>query len=152
MTGLVLALAAAATGLLAGNELCTLTIAHPALAHLPLPTQIAAEQGLTGRLGRVMPFAMTTTIVITTLATVLLIGNRGFAAALAASAALVVMLAITLIGNVPHNRRTEQFPDDGTLAEWRAIRDPWQRLHTARVALDLLAFVALLAALLQYRP
>ncbi|HEX6257527.1 MAG TPA: DUF1772 domain-containing protein [Euzebyales bacterium] len=148
MTVGVLTLATVLAGLLAGNELSTLTVSHPALDRLPLPTQIAAERVLTRRLGRIMPFVMTTTIAVTVVAAVLLIGEPGFGAAVLAAVALIAMLATTLIGNVPRNRRTEQFPHDGTLEEWRAIRRPWHRLHTARVALDIFAFVALVLAVL----
>ncbi|HSK96733.1 MAG TPA: hypothetical protein VK891_08970 [Euzebyales bacterium] len=53
----------------------------------------------------------------------LLNGEPGFMWA-AAAAALAAMPAITLIGDVPRNRRTEQFPEDGSLEEWRTIRVP----------------------------
>lgn len=36
--------------------------------------------------------------------------------------------------------------------EWRALRSRWERLHVARVVLDLLAFACLIAALEQTGP
>lgn len=50
MTTVALAAAVVLTGLLAGNELGTLALAHPALEDLPLPTRVAAERALTHRL------------------------------------------------------------------------------------------------------
>jgi uncharacterized membrane protein len=135
------------TGLLAGNELGTLAALHPALRALPLPTQVAAERALTHRLRRIMPVAMTATLVAAAAAAVSLAGDPGFPLGVVAAAALAAMLAVTLVGNMPLNLRTEAFPDQGDAAEWRAIRGRWERLHLVRVALDLVAFACLVTAL-----
>jgi uncharacterized membrane protein len=135
------------TGLLAGNELGTLAALHPALRALPLPTQVAAERALTSRLRRIMPVVMTATLVAAVAAAASLAGDPGFPLAILAAAALAAMLAVTLVGNMPLNLRTEAFPDQGDAAEWRAIRSRWERLHLIRVALDLAAFACLVTAL-----
>jgi uncharacterized membrane protein len=135
------------TGLLAGNELGTLAALHPALRALPLPTQVAAERALTNRLRRIMPVAMTASLVAGAAAAVSLAGDPGFPLGMVAAAALATMLAVTLVGNMPLNLRTEAFPDQGNAAEWRAIRGRWERLHLVRVALDLVAFACLVTAL-----
>ncbi len=75
-------------------------------------------------------------------------GGPGFPLALGAVAASAVMLGITLVGNVPLNNRTLAYPGEGDEAGWSAIRRPWERLHTARVLLDLTAFAALVTAAL----
>ncbi len=140
------------TGLFAGNELATLTALHPALRALPLPTQIAAERALTHRLRQIMLVVMTTTLVVTAAATAALAGDPGFGLAVVATAALAAMLAITLLGSMPLNLRTEAFPTEGDAAEWRTLRSRWERLHVVRVLLDLLAFACLIAALQQAGP
>ena len=141
------------TGLLAGNELGTLIRFHPALEALPLRSQIEAEQALTARLGRIMPFYMTGTVVAAVAAAVDRRGGRGARLAGAAAGASVLTLAITLLGNVPLNERTLGYPADGGSAGWAAIRRRWERLHLARVALDVASFAALTtAALTDDRP
>ena len=136
------------TGLLAGNELGTLIWFHPAVKRLPLSAQIEAEQTLSGRLGQIMPFYMTGALATASAAAVDRRGEQGFGLAAAAAAASALMLGITLVGNVPLNERTGAYPKSGDVAGWQEIRRRWERLHTARVLLDLAAFAALTAAAL----
>ena len=136
------------TGLLAGNELGTLIGFHPAVRGLPLRSQIEAEQALTTRLGRIMPFYMTGTVIAAVAAAVDRRGGQGVRLASAAASASVLTLAITLIGNVPLNERTLDYPAHGGAAGWATIRRRWERLHLARVALDVAAFTALTTAAL----
>lgn len=51
-----------AVGLLAGNELGSLLNVHPAFDDLDLPTRVRAEQAITKRYGKAMPFFMSGTI------------------------------------------------------------------------------------------
>jgi len=138
----------AMTGLLAGNELSTLIGSHPALRSLPLAVEIEAERALTARLGRIMPFYMSGTLTAAVMAAVDRRGAAGFGRASTAAGATGVALAITLLGNVPLNARTVSYPSDGSAADWAALRDRWERLHIARVLLNLTAFGALITATL----
>lgn len=139
------------TGLLAGNEVGTLIGFHPALRALPLRAEIEAEQALNGRLVKIMPFYISGTVLAAGAAALDRRGGRGFPLAAAAAAASALMLGITLVGNVPLNTRTLAYPADGDAAGWSAIRRRWERLHTARVLLDLTAFAALTTAALAGR-
>jgi uncharacterized membrane protein len=143
----ILVLSVLLSGLLAGNELATLIAFHPALHRIPLHEQVAAEQALTRRLGLIMPIYMTAALVAAIAAAVALVGEAEFGFALAAAVALGVMLAITLVWNVPLNRQTIEFPPEGGEHAWSDIRRPWERLHAVRVVLDLAAFVCLVASL-----
>jgi hypothetical protein len=136
------------TGLLAGNELGTLIGFHPALRALPLRSQIEAEQALTARLGRIMPFYMTGTVIAAVAAAVDRRGGQGARLAGAAAGASLLTLVITLLGNVPLNERTVGYPADGGAGDWATIRRRWERLHLARVALDVASFTALTTAAL----
>ena len=136
------------TGLLAGNELATLVGFHPALRTLPLPAEIEAEQALNGRLVTIMPFYISGTVLAAGAAALDRRGGPGFPLAAVAATASALMLGITLVGNVPLNTRTLAYPSAGDAAGWSAIRRRWERLHTARVLLDLTAFAALSAAAL----
>ncbi len=137
------------SGLLAGNELGTAIWFHPAVKDLPLPAQIEAEQTISGRLGQVMPFAMTGALTSTIAAAVDRRGEGGSGLAAAAAGASALMLGVTLVGNLPLNARTAAYPRSGDPAGWQDVRRRWERLHTARVLLDLAAFAALTAAVLR---
>ena len=136
-------------GLLAGNELGTLAAVHPALRKLDLRSQVAAEKAVTARYGVFMPPLMIVTLVAGIAAT-LDAESDAFALDLAGSAAVGAMIAITLAGNVPINSATLAFPDDGgPEEEWERLRGRWERLHVARVGLDLAAFACFALAALQ---
>ena len=122
---------------------------HPAIAKLSLRDEIAAEQAITRRYGYFMPGLMLLTIVSGfAAASQLDSGSDAFALTLAGSACFALMLAITLAGNVPLNLRTLGFDHAGSVDEWRAIRRRWDRLHTARILLDVAGLVCVsLAAL-----
>ena len=136
------------SGLLAGNELATLIGLHPALRALPPSARIEAERTLTTRLGRIMPLYMIATVTSSIAAAVDRRGTPGARLTGSAAAASVLMLAITLTGNVPLNARTVAYPADGDPAAYDGIRRRWERLHAARVLLDLAAFAALITAVL----
>ena len=135
------------SGLLAGNELGTLIGSHPALKQLPQRSEIEAERALNAHLGRIMPIYMSATLAATISAAFDRRGEQGLPLAVAAAGCTAAMLATTLIGNLPLNRRTTSFPLDGDPARWADIRRRWERLHVARVALDLTAFGCLAVAL-----
>ena len=143
----ILVISVLLSGLLGGNELATLIAFHPGLGRLSLGSQIEAERALTRRLGGIMPFFMTGTLVAAFAAAVGLRGEPEFGFVASAAVALGVMLAITLLGNVPLNRRTVEFPAEGDELAWAAIRRSWERLHRVRVVLDLVAFACLTVAL-----
>ncbi len=57
------------------------------------------------------------------------------------------MVAITLAGNMPINLRVFRWDEErGDTSEWRALRRRWDRLHTARIALDSAAFALITVA------
>lgn len=138
--------ALSSSGLLAGNELATLIGLHPALRALPLDRQIEAEQALTGQLAKIMPVYTSATLVAVGAAALDRVGQRGFAPTLAGAAAIVTMLAVTGLGNIPLNKATMSYPIGGDAAGWVAIRRRWERLHRIRVILDVGAFACLAAA------
>ena len=132
-------------GVLVGNELGSRFVVHPALDALPASVRIPAEQALYRRYGRVMPVMM---IVAVAAPLVLLLGlpdraSPAFPPTLASFVCLLAMLAITLLGNVPLNRRILDFDPGRGPAGFDHLRARWDRLHAARVALDTAGFVLL---------
>ena len=133
-----------AAGLLTGNELGSKLAAHPALAQLPPPAHLEAEQALTRRYGQVMPAFMTGTLL--SFVPVLALEPRRRSLVAAGMGCYGAMLAITLTQNLPINARVLALdPQAAPYAEFRELRVRWERLHTARNALNLtgLALTAL---------
>ena len=132
-------------GILAGSELTSWGIVHPTLWKLDHAEQVRAEKLMYKRFASVDPFLMTGTIVACFVAAGAL-GGDSATLMLAAAVCFAVMLAITLLGNMPINLRVFRWDEAaGDPAEWRRIRRRWDRLHSVRIVLDCAGFV--LAAL-----
>ena len=139
------------SGLLTGSELTSWGIVHPTLWRLEHPEQVRAEKLVYRRFGTVDPFLQTATIAACFAAAQ---GLRGpdRTLALAAGASYAIMLAITLIGNMPINVRVFRWDEtQGDPEQWRSLRRRWDRLHTARIALDTAGFALITAAAVQPR-
>ena len=129
-----------AAGLLTGNELGSKLAAHPALGTLPPRAQVEAEQALTRRYGQIMPAFMTGTLAsfLPVLALEPPGASRRGALTLAGLGCYAAMLGVTLTQNVPINERLLALdPQAASYEEFRELRARWERLHTARNALNL---------------
>jgi hypothetical protein len=122
--------------LLAGNEFGTLVAVHPALAKLGTPERIRAEQEVTRRYAKIMPFWMLS--VIASCLAVLAPGRRSgaFFSTLAGTACFVAMLISTLVGNVPINNRVLELSPENDSEEFLHLRERWDRLHAFRVLMN----------------
>lgn len=135
-------------GVLTGSELTSWGIVHPTLWKLEHNAQVRAEKLVYKRFGSVDPLLMTAT---TASCFVAASGLRGRPAtlALAAGGCYSAMLAITLIGNMPINLRVFHWDEDhGDPAEWRRLRQRWDRLHNIRIPLDVSGFLLVTLAAL----
>ncbi len=133
-------------GLLAGSDLTSRAIVHPALWRLDHAEQVRAEKLTYARFAMIDPFLMSATIAACFVAAATMSGDAA-AMALAAGGCFAAMLAITLLGNMPINVRVLRWDlERGDREEWRAIRRRWDRLHTVRVVLDAAGFVLILLA------
>ena len=131
------------TGALAGNEFGSWIGLHPALHELPQQAHVRSEQAVTRRYGKIMPIFMTGAIASFVPVLSLLSDRRSFAFLFGFAGMLcyATMLAITLTGNIPINRRTlELDPDTTSREEFLELRARWDRLHTARNGLNLTGF------------
>lgn len=70
---------------------------------------------------------------------------------LVALAGFAGMLAITLLGNMPLNRRIEAATSDTNPEHWWTLRRRWDALHRYRVPLEIAAFTALVTGVLLAR-
>ena len=130
-------------GVLTGNEFGSWAALHPALGELPHQAHVRSEQAVTRRYGKIMPALMTGALVsfVPVLSLVSDRRSSSFLFGLAGMVCYATMLAITLTGNVPINRRTlELDPDTTSREEFLELRARWDRLHTARNVLNLAGF------------
>ena len=130
-------------GVLTGNEFGSWAALHPALRELPHRAHVRSEQAVTRRYGKIMPALMTGALVSFVPVLSLSSDRRSlsFLFGLAGMLCYATMLAITLAGNVPINRRTlELAPDTTSREEFLELRARWDRLHTARNVLNLAGF------------
>ncbi len=139
------------TGVLTGNEFGSWAVLHPALSELPHQAHVRSEQAATRRYGKMMPALMTGALVsfVPVLSLVSDRRSSSFLFGLAGMVCYATMLAITLTGNVPINRRTlELDPDTTSREEFLELRARWDSLHAARNVLNLAGFgLALLGVL-----
>ncbi len=131
-------------GMLAGNEFGTLAGVHPALDRLNAAENIRAEQEITRRYGRLMPFWMGA-VIVSCLPTLAVSRGRSFGSTLAGTLCFAAMLAVTLTRNVPINERILALSAQTDAEEFTRLRADWDLLHTVRVSLDVagLAFLIL---------
>jgi anthrone oxygenase-like protein len=123
-------------GLLAGNELGTKVAIHASLERLSTPERIRAEQEVTRRYAAIMPFWMSSVVVSCLPVLALSRRTRAFLPTLVGTACFAGMLASTLIGNVPVNNRVLEMSPERDGEEFVQLRERWDRLHTLRVALN----------------
>ncbi len=131
------------TGVLTGNEFGSWAGLHPALHELPQQAHVRSEQAVTRRYGKMMPTLMTGALVSFVPVLSLSSDRRSlsFLFGLVAMLCYATMLAITITGNIPINRRTlELDPDTASREEFHELRARWDRLHTARNVLNLTGF------------
>ncbi len=127
-------------GMLTGNEFGGRVAAHPALSNLPVRAHIQAEQAVYRRYGAIMPFFMTSTIVSAILVLSLIRDRKSaaFRFTFAGMVCFAAMLLVTLIGNVPINRRLLELPpQEESYEEFLELRRRWDRLHAVRNLLNI---------------
>jgi uncharacterized membrane protein len=131
------------TGVLTGNEFGSWAALHPALRELPHQAHVRSEQAVTRRYGKMMPALMTGALV-SFVPILSLVSDRrslSFLFDLAGMVCYATMLAITLAGNIPINRRTLEIdPDRSPKQEFLELRARWDRLHTVRNVMNLTGF------------
>ncbi len=125
--------------LLVGNDFGTWAAVHRSLWNMSTPEHIRAEQALTRRFKSIMPFWMSSVVVLC-LPVLAFSRNRdpfAFRFTLAGMFCFIGMMISTLLGNMPINNRTlELSPEETPPEEWRQLRERWERLHALRVVFN----------------
>jgi hypothetical protein len=148
MSDLLLLSSTVVTGSLAGMELASWAVVHPAVTLLDHLEEVHAEKRLYRRFGLVQAPQMALAVTLAGLTTAAVDGCARTLAA-TATGCLGGMLALTFAGNMPINLAILRWEEPGDPARWRRLRRRWDRVHTVRVALDTTAFVLLVATCLE---
>ena len=137
---------ATVVGVMVGVEFAVAVFVNPIFLRLPAGPSLEARADGGRVLGRVMPFWYIGSLLLTAwLAAATWGGTAGDAAAAAAALlAVSVVMSITLL--VPINNRSATWTADDHPADWREQHQRWDRLHYARVAVIVAAFVLTLVA------
>jgi uncharacterized membrane protein len=132
-------------GLMVGVEFAVAVFFGPILHRLPAGPSIEASADGGRVLGRVMPFWYVGSLILTAVLAATW-GKPAAGAAIAAAALLVVSVVMSLTLLVPINNRSATWTADDHPDDWREQHRRWDRLHYARVAVLIAAFVLALVA------
>ena len=137
---------ATVTGVMVGVEFAGPVFFNPAVLRLPAgpSLQVRADGARVG--GRVMPFWYAASLLLTAWLAAVTWGGLAGGAAVAAAALLAVSVILSITLLVPINNRSATWTADHHPADWREQQQRWDRLHYARVAIIVAAFVLTLVA------
>jgi uncharacterized membrane protein len=132
-------------GFTASAEASSHYFVHPVLRRLPTEHHIRVEQGLLRTFGRIMPFLMPATVVLSTAYALASRPQAGPPNVLRWVAVVVfaAAVAMTLAVNVPINRQTARWNPLHPPPNWQRLRNHWERFQAARSILLLLGFALL---------
>lgn len=133
-------------GTMVGVEFAVAVFVNPILRRLPVGPSLQAHADGGRVLGRVMPFWYVTSLVLTAGLAVATWGGAAAGAAIAAAALLVVSIVMSIALLVPIANRSTTWTADDHPDDWREQQQRWDRLHYARVAVIVTAFVLTLVA------
>jgi uncharacterized membrane protein len=139
-------------GLMCGSELNVAVFGHPTLNRQPLDVHIPVRSSFAVLLGRVMPFWMGGSTLLTLL--VLLpfehLSEAAWRFAAVAFALQVFAVLFSLAAPVPINNRIAKWTTTSLPENWKAMEQRWDLYHALRTGALIIAF-ALLALSLHAR-
>ena len=133
-------------GVMVGVEFAVAVFVGPILRRLPVGSWIEASADGGRVLGRVMPFWYIASLLLVVWLAAVTWGGPAGGAAVAAAALLAVSVVMSITLLVPINNRSATWTADHHPADYREQQQRWDRLHYARVAIIVAAFVLTLVA------
>jgi uncharacterized membrane protein len=133
-------------GTMVGVEFAVAVFVNPILLRLPAGASIEARADGGRVLGRVMPFWYFGSLILTAGLAIATCGESAAGAAIAAAGLLAVSVVMSIALLVPINNRSATWTADHHPDDWREQQQRWDRLHYARVAIIVAAFVLTLVA------
>ena len=134
------------SGWLAGAESASWVLLQPVVARLEDTPQIRMQQGMLRTVGRVMPVLLPLTSVLIVLTTVAAPAGAPRVLWVIAAVAAAVLIAFTLVVNVPINKRTLTWDAEHPPEGWRADRHRWHTYQGVRALLLAVWFLCAVAA------
>jgi len=138
---------ATVVGTMVGVEFAVAVFVNPMLVRLAAGPALEARADGARVLGRVMPFWYVGSLILTAaLAAGTWDRPAAGAAAVTAAALLIVSVVMSIALLVPIASRSARWTATDHPADWREQQQRWDRLHYARVAIIIAAFVLTLVA------
>ncbi len=133
-------------GLMCGSELNVAAFGHPVLNRQPLDVHIPMRSSLAVLFGRVMPFWMGGSALLTLLLLLPFehLNERAWHLAAVAFSVQVLMVLFSLVAPVPINNRIARWTITSLPEGWEAMEQRWDFYHWLRTGM-LVAGFALLA-------
>jgi Domain of unknown function (DUF1772) len=129
------------SGWLAGAETSSWALVQPVIARLDATPQIRMQQETLHTFGRVMPILLPVTSVLIVAAAILAPTSATRVVWSIAAVAAAVLIAFTLVVNVPINKRTLIWDADNPPNTWQADRRRWHAYQGLRALLLSVWFV-----------
>ena len=132
-------------GLMCGSELNVALFGHPVLNRQPTETHVLVRSSLAALLGRVMPFWMAGSTLLTLLLLLPFahLTQRAWRFAAIAFAIQVLAVVFSLVAPVPINNRIIKWTPNSLPQDWRAQERRWDSYHFVRTCGLILAFALL---------
>jgi uncharacterized membrane protein len=137
---------ATVVGTMVGVEFAVAVFVNPILLRLPAGPSIEARADGGRVLGRVMPFWYFGSLILTAGLAAATWDGPAAGAAIAATALLAVSIIMSIALLVPINNRSATWTANDHPGDWREQQQRWDRLHYARVAIIVVAFMLTLVA------
>jgi hypothetical protein len=137
---------ATVVGTMVGVEFAVAVFVNPILLRLPAGSSLEARADGARTLGRIMPFWYIASLILTAGLAAATWGAPAAGAAIAATALLAASVVMSVALLVPINSRSATWTADDHPGDWREQQQRWDRLHYARVAIIVTAFVLTTAA------
>jgi len=146
MVATLAVITATVTGVMVGVEFAVAVFVNPIQRRLPVGSWIEVTAADGRVLGRVMPFWYIGSLLLVAGLAAAKWGGAAGAVAVAAAGLLIVSVVMSVTLLVPINNRVITWTADNHPADWREQHQRWDRLHYARVAVIVAAFVLTLVA------
>ncbi len=138
-------LAVVSLGLMCGSELNVAVFAHPTLNRQSLEVHIPMRASFAKLFGKVMPFWMggSTLLSLLLLLPFEHLNERAWDLAAVAAAIQVVAVVFSLVGPVPINNRMMKWTSEALPEDWQAQEHRWDLYHSIRTGGLIVAFALL---------
>jgi hypothetical protein len=146
MTSVLAVITVTVIGLMVGVEFAVAFVINPILLRLPADASLAGRADGGRMLGRAMPFWYIGSLILTGALAVIAWGTPTAATALVAAGLLAISVIMSIALLVPINNRSKTWTAESHPDDWREQQQRWDRLHYARIAVIVAAFVLVAVA------